>query len=362
MVKKLLFNPGPTNVSEKVREAIKTPDICHREKEFSAVLARVRAKILKVVNGSETHSAVAFVSSATGCNEAVISSLDGKVLLINNGKYAQRLKEIIERYNIALLDLKFDSLQPVDLARVEQALRDNPDVKYIAMVHHETTTGMLVPLRQIGELAKKYNKVLFADTVSSLGGYKIDVQQDNLGFCTVSANKCLQSFPGIAFVIAKKDELAKLEGKSRSFYFDLYKQWQFQEEKTQTPFTSAVQLFFALDKALDELLEEGIENRAARYKKNAELMRAGLKELGFQFLLSDNLQSNILTAIKMPQAFDYWQVHDALKERGYTIYSGKALLDQGIFRIATLGNLNEENIRQFLRAFKEVLQQASQKI
>jgi 2-aminoethylphosphonate aminotransferase len=355
MKKTLLFNPGPTNVSENVREAIKTKDICHREKEFFDALALVRNKILKIVNGEETHTAVAFVSSGTGANEAVISSIQGKVLVINNGKYSERLREIIQRYKISFTELKFDQHKQINLDRVEETLKSDRDITHIAMVHHETTTGMLLALRELGALAKKYNKVLFADTISSFGGYKIDAQKDNLSFCAVNSNKCLESFPGISFVIADKTELEKIKGKSRSFYFDLYRQWEMEEKQGQTPFTPAVQLFFALDKALDELMEEGIENRIERYKRNAERMRIGLKKLGFKFVLPDNLQSNIVTAIHLPENMDYWKVHDLLKERGYTIYSGKSTLDQGIFRIATMGCLKEDDIDEFLKDFKEVL-------
>lgn len=361
--KTLLFNPGPTNISESVRNAIKTKDICHREKEFFEVLSRVRDKILRVVNGRETHTAIAFVSSATGCNEAVISSISEKVLLINNGKYSERLKKMVERYNIPLIELKFNPFKQISLERIEKTLKTNPDITHIIMVHHETTTGMLVSLNKIGKLARKYKKLLFADTVSSFGGHKIDVKTDNLTFCTVNANKCLESFPGVSFVIVDKSELEKMKGKSRSFYFDLYNQWEFEEKKSQTPFTPAVQLFFALDKALDELIKEGIESRIKRYKINAEIMRKGLKKLGFRFVLPDNLlKSNILTAIKMPQNMDYWKVHDMLKEKGYTIYSGQSTLNQGIFRIATLGHLKQKDIEEFLEDFEEVLKELKLKI
>ncbi len=354
MKKTLLFNPGPTNVSEGVRKAIKTRDICHREKEFSEVLDNVRNKILRVVNGKGTHTAIAFVSSATGCNEAVINGISGKILLVNNGKYSERLKKIIQRYKLPLLELKFDPYKPIDPKEIEKPLKRDSKITHIVMVHHETTTGMIAPLKAIGRLAKKYNKILIADTVSSFGGYKIDVKVDNLSFCTVNANKCLESFPGISFVIANKSELKKMKGKFRSFYFDLYNHWEL-EERGETPFTPAVQLFFALDKALEELMKEGVENRIKRYQKNAERMRAGLKRLGFKFILPDAMQSNIVTAICLPKNMDYWKVHDKLKDRGYTIYSSKSTLEQGIFRIATMGHLKREDIDRFLKDFEKVL-------
>jgi len=349
------MNPGPTNVSETVRSALKTKDICHREPEFSEVLQRVRSNLLKVVKGEKTHTAIPFVASATGSNEAVISSIHGKILLINNGKYSERLKEIAKRYHISTKELTFHPLEQIDLKIVEDELKSDAKISHMVLVHHETTTGMLAPLRQIGRLAKKYSKTLFADTVSSVGGHEIDANLDNLSFFTVNANKCLESFPGISFVIARKKDLAALKNKSRSFYFDLCKQWEYIEEKGQTPFTPAVQLFYAADKALQELLEEGLKNRIQRYKRLKNILKIGLGKLGFRFLLPGHLQSNILLAVKLPINMDYWKVHDMLKKRCFTIYSGQNLLNQGIFRIASLGRIGEKDIRTFLIELRKIL-------
>lgn len=355
--KYLLFNPGPTNVSEAVRSAIKTRDICHREKEFFAVLEAIRRKILKVVNGEKTHTAVVFVSSATGANESIISSIHGKILLIENGKYSERLRKIAERYSIPMTVLKFDPMKPIDLRQVEVVLSEDKSITHMVIVHHETTTGMVLPLREIGKLAKKYQKILFADTVSSFGGYEIDVIKDNLAFFTLNSCKGLQSFPGLAVAIVRKNEILKLKGKSRSFYFDLYANWEKEENQKQLLFTPAVQLFFALNKALDELLKEGIKNRIKRYQGNAQLMRAGLRKMGFKFVLPDELQSNVLTSIYMPKIMDYWKVHDKLKERGFTIYSGQETLNEGIFRIATFGHTSRQDVKLFLKVLEEILKE-----
>lgn len=353
-MKKRLFNPGPTNVSEQVREAIKTHDICHREKEFFEVLDRVNKNIVQVLNGEDSHSAVLFVSSGTGGNEAICASIYGKVLVINNGKYSDRICDILCNYNISINRLKVPELEPLDLGLIEAELEKDKEITHIYLIHHETTTGMLNPLRKIGELAKKYDKLLCVDSVSSLGGHEFDLQKDNIAFCAVSANKCLESFPGVSFVIARTEEIKKLEGKSRSFYFDLYKQWK-KEQKGETPFTPAVQLIFALDKALQEFIEEGYENRIGRYKGLAKRMREGLKELGFELILfPEEFQSNILTTLKMPEKMDYWKIHDKLKERGITIYSGKEVLNQKKFRIATLGHIDISDVDWFLQNLKEV--------
>ena len=297
------------------------------------------------------------MASATGSNEAIISSIYGKILLINNGKYSERLKEISQRYNIPVTELKFHSLEPIDLKIVEKRLKDDTKITHILLVHHETTTGMLAPLRQIGDLARKYRKILFADTVSSIGGHSIDAHLDNLSFFTVSANKCLESFPGISFVIARKSDLTTMKDRSRSFYFDLYKQWEYVEETGQTLFTPAVQLFYAIDKALSELIAEGLKNRIQRYKRMQNVLKLGLKEMGFSFALPDSLQSNVLLAVKLPVNMDYWIVHDLLKRNGFVIYSGQKSLEQHIFRVACMGRINEKDIKLFLQRFKEILKQ-----
>jgi len=353
-MRKKLFNPGPTNVSEQVRDAIKTQDICHREEEFFEVLSRLNKNIIKVLNGESTHESVLFVSSGTGCNEAICSSIHGKVLVINNGKYSDRICDILEKYNVPINRLKLPDLELIDLNLIEKALQEDNEITHIYVIHHETTTGALAPLREIGELSKKYNKLLCVDCVSSLGGHEFDLKKDNIAFCAVSANKCLESFPGVSLVLARTDEIKKLRDKSRSFYFNIYNQWE-KEQKGETPFTPAVQLIFALDKAIQELIREGYENRVNRYKKLAQKMRQGLNELGFELLLlPEKMQSNILTAIKIPEKMNYWEVHDKLKQRGITIYSGSGVLGQRKFRIATLGHINEKDVSWFLQNLKQV--------
>lgn len=200
-------------------------------------------------------------------------------------------------------------------------MKEDGDITHVCAVHHETSTGALAPLRKIGELASKYRKLLIVDAISSVGGHPFDLRMDNVAFCSISANKCLEGFPGASFVIGRADEIEKLEGKSRSYYFDLYAQWK-KGQDGEMPFTPAVQLVFALDASLKRLMEEGYDNRVNRYKALAMRMRDGLTKLGFELLLlPDELQSNILTAIKMPKGMNYQFVHDELKQRGITIYS-----------------------------------------
>lgn len=354
-MKTLLFNPGPTNVADEVRDALKTRDICHREIEFREALLSVNERLVRLLGGENTHSAVMFVSSATGCNEAIIGSIRGKALVVNNGKYSDRLCDILERFHVPFTRVVCDPLKPVDIEKVERAIASDLSLTHVFVVHHETTTGVLAPLNQIGRLAKKYGKVFAVDAVSSIGGHPFHLQNDYVDFCSVSANKCLESFPGVSFVLARTDQLEKLEGLARSYYFDLYSHWK-KQQNGDTPFTPAVQLVFAMDAALNRLEKEGYVPRVERYKALALRMREGLRHLGFELLLlPDELQSNILTAVKMPKGMNYWRVHDKLKTRGITIYSDKSVLSQGKFRVATLGSIETRDVDNFLKNLKEVM-------
>jgi 2-aminoethylphosphonate-pyruvate transaminase len=354
-LKTLLFNPGPTNVSDEVRKALASKDMCHRESEFSEILLRVNKNMVKSIGAEKNYSAVLFGCSATGCNEAVISSIHGKVLLLDNGKYSERLGDIVKRYNIPINILKFNSLESIDLECVERALIEDNDITHILFVHHETSTGVITPAHEIGEIARKYNKLVLVDAVSSLGGHYLNLEEDNITFCTVNANKCLEGFPGISFVIGKTEEIKKLKGKSRSYYFDLYLQWE-KEQEGVTPYTTPVQLVCAVDVALNRFIEEGYLNRVNRYKMLAMKLREGLLNIGFRIKqLPESIQSNIVTCVEMPEGLDYWLFHDKLKERGITIYSEKNVLGKGEFRIATLGSTTIEDIDYLFQNMKEVL-------
>lgn len=347
-MRSLLFNPGPTNVSPVVRDALIQEDICHREKEFYDVLLNVNQAMVRILKVSDTHEAILFGSSGTGCNEAIINSIHGKILLLNNGKYSARLGDIAKRYNIPVVELAIPPYEEFNLSDIENILVEDDTITHILLVHHETTTGVMAPLLKIGELARKYNKILAVDAISSLGGHELDLERCNVAFCSVSANKCIESFPGVSFVIARRTDLLKLNGKSRSYYFDMYQQWS--KEKTgETPYTPPVQIILALKIALEQFEKEGIENRIDRYKAMYHKMRNGLQALGFKALLLPHEEtSNVIISLEMPEKMDYWQVHDLLKAKGITIYSSEEVLKKRQFRVATMGYLKDEDIERFI--------------
>lgn len=311
-------------------------------------------RLIRVLNGQGTHSAVLFVASGTGVNDAMLNCIQGRALLLDNGKYAQRLGEILDRYQIPYERFVVAPQQPIDVRSIAKTLREDGQFTHLVMVHHETTSGALAPLAKLGQVAKDAGVLLLVDAVSSLGGHPFDLQADNVAFCTVSANKCLESFPGVSFVIGRNLELANLKDRARSYYFDLYRQWE-RTQQGETPFTPAVQLVLALDVALQQLESEGYAERVNRYQRLAQRLRAGLTRLGFELeLLPPDQQSNILTTIRMPPHFDYWAVHDQLKARGITIYSDATVLSSRRWRVATLGSITEDDVDWFLQNLQDV--------
>jgi len=356
--KMVLLNPGPVMISQNVRKSLMMPDICHREKEFFEVLRRVRGKIVKMCGGNEKYSSVVFTGSGTASLEAVtalLSNVDGKILIINNGTYGERIKKMALTYGAEIKEIKFDLDKPISVEAVAKVLKADKSIKVVAVIHHETTTGMLNPLHEVGVLAKKYGKILFVDSISSVGAEKLSMVNDNIDFCVGDPNKCIQSVPGVSFVCFKKSTLERFRKKPRKvFYLDLIGLYDFQE-KDDTPFTPAVQAIFTLDAALDELLKEGVARRRARYAARARELRNGMVSLGFESYLPLELYSSTLASFRLPADITYEELHDELKKRGFVIYAAQAMLGNRIFRVANMGEMTEQHVRSFLRNLEESL-------
>src|SRR5438445_5510485 len=241
---------------------------------------------------------------------------------------------------------------------IQIALRQNRSIDVVCVVHHETSTGMLNPVKEIGAIAKKAGRFLLLDGVSSLGGEEIDFNSCNVGLMAGSSGKCIQGFPGVGFVLVRRDLMEQMVTyEQRSVYLHLPTYYR-QQEEGSIPFTPAVQLYYAFDEALNELLEEGVANRIARYRKLARLIRNRMRAIRMKFYLREPLWSSTLTAFTLPEGVFYDHLHDLLRERGYVIYAGQAQLAESVFRVANMGALTEANITGFLDAFEEMLPEA----
>jgi 2-aminoethylphosphonate-pyruvate transaminase len=277
------------------------------------------------------------------------------MLVIRNGVYGDRIAAMAEAYSFKIQCLDTPWGVPPVLDDIEQALKQNPNIEVVALVHHETTTGLLNPVHEIGELAKKYKKRFLVDSISGLAGDDLNFNRASVDFCVGTANKCLQGLPGVSFVLVRKTELARLEKiPERSHYLNLYKNHQAQE-KGDTLFTPAVQIHYALDAALDELLEETVKNRIERYSQAAAILRKGFQEMGLEFIVPQDHRSNTLTALKLPEGVTYANLHGRLKEKGFVIYAGQKKLSESIFRIANMGDITTEEFQRLLNTLKNCL-------
>lgn len=363
MKRPMLFSPGPVLVEDSVRNSLLHYDICHRGKEFEKLFCDTQAKINRLFKADESYYSMIVSGSGTSANETVLSSIfnnDDLVLLISNGTFGERLEEIISNYNTKMIKPKFDWAEYPDLNVIEETIKSNPKIKVIAMVFHETSTGMINPVYEVGQLSKKYNKIFYVDAVSAAGGENINIVDNNIDIITSVAGKCLGGFPGSAYICAKESLLKDIsENQCKNVYLSLFKHYASAKKSSQTPNTPNVTLFFALNKALEMLLDnEGLDNRIARYKKCAFILRSGLKELGFKLLLSDDSKmSNTVTSAFLPQGR---KIDDFIKimeeEEGYVVYPGKGkYYDAGMFQVANMGAIYPDDCYRFLKVVKRVI-------
>ena len=358
----ILLNPGPATTSDSVKQAQVVPDICPREKEFGKIMESITRDLVKIAGGNEIeYSCVLFGGSGTASMDAAINSVvpaGKKILVINNGAYGKRLADIARAYKIDCAELKYPSDTIPNLDEVDLLFRVDPEIACLAMIHHETTTGILNPIQKFGALAKKYNKTFIVDTISSFAGVPLDIKEFNVDFMMSTSNKCIQGMAGVSFIICKNTELEKIKDyPRRSYYLSLYDQYKYFKENYQMRFTPPVQTLYALRQAIDEFFIEGAQNRINRYTENWKLLRQGLQQLGFEVLTNPEDESHILITLLYlnDDRFDFDKIHDILYAKGFTIYPGKLDDQRNSFRLANMGAIYPADIAQFLLALKETL-------
>jgi 2-aminoethylphosphonate-pyruvate transaminase len=354
----VLLNPGPATTTDTVKMAQVVPDICPREKEFGDLMGYVSLELTKFVGDPEEYTTVLFGGSGTAVVEAMLSSAvprDKTVLIINNGAYGKRMCQIAEAYEMNYIEFKSSPIEPIDLKALEAVISENRDISHLAAIHHETTTGLLNNLYDLGALAKKHDLELIVDTVSSYAAIPIDMKKMNIHFLASTSNKNIQGMAGVGFVIANLESLKKLKDiKPRSFYLNLHAQYENFIKAHQMRFTPPVQTLYALKQAILEAKEEGIEARYERYSKCWEVLIRELKKMNLKYLIEDRYHSRLITSIFIPEGVSFTELHDFLYERGFTIYPGK-VNDYDTFRVANIGAIDYRDMEAFLALFKEFL-------
>ena len=355
----ILLNPGPATTTDTVKLAQVVPDICPREKEFADMMKRLRADLLRVAHAPETkYTAVLFCGSGTINIDICLNSLlpaGKKVLVVNNGAYSSRAVEICQYYGLPHIDLRSSVFEQPDLDAVAKALDDNPDVALVYTTHHETGTGILNPIREIGAMAHAHGAVFVVDTTSSLGMIPFDMEQDNVDFCMASAQKGLMAMTGLSFIIGNEAEIRRSKDyPKRSYYCNLYLQYDFFERTGEMHFTPPVQTIYATIQALKEYFEVGETAKFARHRRVIEAIHKGLADMGLREVIPLDLQSGLVASVLYPDDpnWDFERVHDYCYERGFTIYPGK-ISTTNTFRLCALGTIDVPDIEAFFQVLRQ---------
>lgn len=357
----VLLNPGPATTTDTVKMAQIVPDICPREKEFGSMMKKMREDLVRIVHGDpEKYTAVLFCGSGTINIDVCINSLlpaDKKVLVVNNGAYSTRAAEVCEYYGLPFIDLKFPIDDVPDLGVIEETLKANPDIALVHTTHNETGTGLLNPIKEIGALAHKYGATFVVDTTSTYAMRPINIEEENVDFLMASAQKGLMAMTGLSFVVGNTELIKKsAEYPRRSYYCNLFLQYDFFEKTGEMHFTPPVQTIYSTRQALDEYFAEGEENKWARHTRVFNAIHRGLADLGFKDVIKRELQAGLVVSVRYPDDpnWDFEKVHDYCYERGFTIYPGK-ISGTNTFRLCALGAIDEEDIVNFFVVLKEAL-------
>ena len=355
----ILLTPGPLTTSQTVKEAMLT-DWCTWDEDYNLhIVEEIRKSLVSLATQhTGDYTSILLQGSGTYCVEAVIGSVikpGDKLLILSNGAYGDRMGNIAEYHGISYDMLAFDETEQVSVSYVDDYLSHNAEITHVAVVHCETTTGVLNPLKEIAHLVKMHGKKLIVDAMSSFGGVPLDVHELGIDFLISSANKCIQGVPGFGFIIARRSELLHCKGVSKSLSLDIYDQWEAMEKgHGKWRFTSPTHVVRAFKQAMDELAEEGgVEVRHNRYCENHRVLVDGMRSLGFQTLLPDEIQSPVITSFLSPHAdFNFKTFYTQLKERGFVIYPGK-ISQADTFRIGNIGDVHPEDFRQLIEIIRE---------
>ncbi len=354
----LLLTPGPLTTSLTVKQAM-LRDWCTWDDDYNALVQLIRKRLLDLATKYPGYTSVLMQGSGTFCIESVIGSsiaADGKLLVLSNGTYGHRIVQIAETLKIPVVVQDDGELQTFDMQRLQENLTNHPDITHVAMVHCETSTGMLNDIKPVSRCVKNQGKVFIVDAMSSFGGIEMDIGKLQIDFLISSANKCIQGVPGFGFILAPMAVMASCAGRARSLSLDMIAQWQQMEDGCgKWRFTSPTHVVRAFSQALTELQNEGgVALRAKRYKENQSRLVKGMALLGFDALLRQENQSPVITSFLNPvhPGYEFKRFYNSLKQRGFVIYPGK-ISDADTFRIGTIGDVYSNDIDRLLAVVED---------
>lgn len=354
-----LLTPGPLTTSPSVKQA-SVHDFGSRDTDFIALNRSIRNRLVQIVNGGEMIECVPLQGSGTFVVEAMLSTFvgaAGRIHILVNGAYGKRMESICRIHGYSVDTTETPEDVPVDPAALDLLLRENPSITHVAVVHCETTSGILNPIKEIADVVAKHNRRLLIDAMSAFGAIELDATQVRFDAVVASSNKCLQGVPGMGFCLARRDALTETEGRADTLTLDLFDQWVAMEKNGQWRFTPPTHCMVSLNQALDEFdTEGGVAGRGARYRENYRILVDGMRELGFQPLLEPHIQAPIIVTFHTPRdpAFEFQTFYDRLRQRGFVIYPGKLTVADS-FRIGCIGDLNPDVMREALDAIASTL-------
>lgn len=356
---KPLFTPGPLTTSRSVKQAM-LRDLGSRDSAFVNLVRDVRQRLLALAGvAAPDYECVIMQGSGTYSVEAVISSAvsaQGKLLAISNGAYGQRIIQIAKVHKIDATILTYPEDAKPTAADVEAALAQDPALTHVALVHSETTTGMINPIDEIGAVVKRHKRRFIVDAMSSFGGMPLEPDKTGIDFLVSSANKCIEGVPGFGLILASRAALLECEGRARSLSLDVFGQWKALEANGQFRFTPPTHALLAFHQALDELVAEGgVIARAQRYSKNYQTLVAGMRSLGFKEYLQPQDQGHVIVSFRFPDhpRFEFEEFYSRLSDKGYVIYPGK-VSNADCFRIGCIGRLFPADFAALLAAIRAV--------
>ena len=354
-----LLTPGPLTTSLTVKRAM-LHDWGSRDQNFMAINARMQQRLVAMIGGQGVFACVPMQGAGTFAVEAMVNSFvprDGKLLVLVNGNYGKRIVRMCSYSKRAVARLDWADDQPVDPARVAKALAEDAAITHVAVVHCETTSGILNPVADVARVVAQAGRKLLIDAMSAFGAIDLDSRSVPFQAVAASSNKCIEGVPGLSFVLARIDDLKQSEGRAPALVLDLFDQWQALEKTGQYRFTPPIHCIVAFDQALTEHEEEGgVAGRGARYRNNWKILITGMRAMGFETLLPDHLQAPIIVTFRMPAdpRFQFQTFYDKLKDCGYVIYPG-TLTASPSFRIGCIGRLDESHMKGALAAIKAAM-------
>jgi len=354
----ILLTPGPLSTSKGVRAAL-LRDWCTWDADYNeSIVQNIRRRLVVLATSDiENYTAVLMQGSGSFAVEACLGTAvprDGKLLILTNGAYGDRMAEMAKVLSISHTKVGLGEVTALTAQDLEKILTDDPALTHVAFVHCETTTGMLNPLEELASVVKRFDKTLIVDAMSSFGGIPMDIGKLGIDYLVSSSNKCIQGVPGFGFVIARRDKLDQCVGNARSLCMDLVSQWREMDKSGKWRYTSPTHVVRAFYQALDELeAEGGIAARYKRYSENHRILVDGMRELGFTPLLPDDLQAPIITSFLYPdENFEFKPFYEAVKSKGFVLYPGK-ISQADTFRIGNIGEVYPNDMNRLIEVIRE---------